>query len=98
VSAYPDIPVACLESGMVMLLEKVVHETTLEACVQRIYAEQQKATIEGFPCPACRVWFTFKETPTGHELVTSKEAIVLPTQRPSCRYRPLRGPLFVPRS
>lgn len=86
-SSYPDIPVACLQSGLVMLLEMVVDPMTMEHCVQRVYVEGQKAEIEGFPCPACRIQFDVEQIPP----------VVLPAGKPSCRYRPLRGPLFVPR-
>jgi hypothetical protein len=104
--SYPDIPVACTESGLVMLLELVVDPLTLEHSVQKVYVEGQKAEVEGFPCPACRIRFDVEKIPTtdrisgpseGVEIEIRGKAVVVPTGKASCRYRPLRGPLFVPR-
>jgi hypothetical protein len=95
--SYPDIPVACVESGMVMLLEKVVSEISLEHCTELIYRDGTKVELEGHPCPACRIRFSIEEVPTGMEFATVGKPVVIPTGKSSCKYRPLRGPLFVPR-
>lgn len=105
-SNYPDIPVACEESGLVMLLEKVVDPVTLEFCVQTVYKDGTKAWIEGFPCPACRIRFDVQRIQTtvpadgGRALSIEQvgtKPVVVPTGKASCKYRPLRGPLHVPR-
>lgn len=95
--SFPDIPVACLESGMVMLLERVVDETTLDFCVRKIYEDGQKAWVEGFPCPACRIRFDVERPPADVDPRPAGKIVWVPSGKASCRYRPLRGPLFVPR-
>ena len=98
--SYPDILVACTESGLVMLLEKVVDPATFDARVQ-VYTDGQKVLIDGFPCPGCRIRFElvpYQEPglPAGMTPRAVSVPEVRATQKPSCKYRPLRGPLFVP--
>ncbi len=82
---------------MVMLLEKVVDESVLMFCIGKVHEDGVEARIEGFPCPACRIKFDVAAVPTGVELKAVGKAFVLPTGKASCKYRPLRGPLYVPR-
>lgn len=90
--SYGDILVVCEESGLVMLLEKVVDPVTLEFSVQTVYKDGAKAWVQGFACPACRIQLV--DAKVGQDVYTTSVAA---SGKPSCRYRPLRGPLHVPR-
>jgi len=79
-----DIPVACMCSGAIYSLDRI-----LEGSVDTVVSARGKLTrgeissVEGRPCGDCR--FQPSSTACGTKLAT-------------CTYRLLRGPLFVPRS
>ena len=79
-----DIPVACTMSGAVYLLEAVVEVSDGEGLLARRVIEAQgiNARLTGLPCSACR-------SNVSTDRWTEKSAV--------CTYRPLRGPLYVPR-
>lgn len=78
-----DIPVACMCSGAIYTLDRI-----LEGSVDTVVVARGKLTrgeitsIEGRPCGDCRSQPSY--TACGPKLAT-------------CTYRLLRGPLFVPR-
>jgi len=80
-----DIPVACTVSGAVYLLEAVVERNPGEAEGARRYLEVHgvNARLTGIPCASCR-------TNVSTDRWTEKAE--------TCQYRPLRGPLYVPRA
>jgi hypothetical protein len=79
-----DIPVACTSSGAVYLLEAVVEVNDGEALLARRVIEAQgvNARLTGLPCASCR-------SVVSTDRRTEKAEV--------CTYRPLRGPLHVPR-
>lgn len=79
-----DIPVACTVSGAVYLLEAVVERNEGEAALARRVIEVQgvNARLTGIPCSSCR-------SNVSTDRWTEKADV--------CTYRPLRGPLHVPR-
>lgn len=82
-SAFADVPVACTRSGLIVLLEAVLPERDYELAIEKLHRLGGKTTFRGRVCPECR--FTGVQVdPTGRTEQT-------------CEYRPLRGPLFVPR-
>ena len=80
-----DIPVACTVSGAVYLLDAVVERNPGEAKLARRVIEVHgvNARVIGIPCSACR-------TNVSTDRWTEKSDV--------CQYRPLRGPLYVPRA
>ena len=79
-----DVPVACVESGAVYLLRKVVGENPrhLANALQGLERDGVNMRFVGVPCSDCR--FTVS---TDTDLTKSS----------TCEYRPLQGPLYVPR-
>lgn len=77
-NAYPDVPVACVESGLILVLERVLPEKDYELAIEKLHRLGVKTTFVGRICSGCVLTKTISGTPT-------------------CEYRPLRGPLFVPR-
>jgi hypothetical protein len=79
-----DIPVACTSSGAIYLLEQVVSVNAgdLERAVRVLEVSGTEARLIGLPCAACR-------STVSTDLRIEKSVV--------CTYRPLRGPLFVPR-
>lgn len=82
--AKQDVPVACVSSGAVLTLEAVVGGVPggLQLALSALDKFGVEARFTGSPCPACRF--------------TSSAARRL-EKAATCEYRPLRGPLFVPR-
>ncbi|MGI0148682.1 MAG: hypothetical protein ACREDF_04020 [Thermoplasmata archaeon] len=83
---------ACTRSGLVMVLDGIFWETPdrevlCETAVRNVNEMGPEARITGKPCPGCRVGpeHPFIGPPSGLSSV------------PTCEYRPLQGPLFVPR-
>jgi hypothetical protein len=82
-TVYGDIPVACTESGLIAILDNVVDGGPDEVKTFRISILNRLATsFQGKPCAACRF------TPS---TATSLEKLS------TCEWRPLSGPLFVPK-
>jgi hypothetical protein len=80
---YGDIPVACTTSGSVSLLDAVVEGGPEDVKAMRVVILNGLGTrFDGIPCAACR------STPS-----TSKSL----ERRSTCEWRPLVGPLFVPK-
>ena len=79
-----DIPVACTVSGALYLLEQVVSVNAgdLERAVRALEIEGVNSRLVGLPCAACR-------TNVSTDRWTEKASV--------CMYRPLQGPLYVPR-
>jgi hypothetical protein len=80
-----DVPVACTVSGAVYTLRKVVGGETpkeLEVALRGLERDGVNMRFVGVPCSDCR--FTVS---TDRDL----------GKRSTCEYRPLRGPLYVPR-
>jgi hypothetical protein len=84
VSAFSDVPVACTKSGIIVLLVALLPEKDYEHAIEKLHRLDGKTTFVGRVCPVCYVQ-RFSIDPTGRTDQT-------------CEYRPLRGPLFVPRS
>ena len=82
-----DVPVACTSSGSVSVLSSIITgggEIVLEALYRRLMDEGISFRTVGIPCAACRF------TPSDNVKVGSEKLA-------TCEYRPLRGPLYVPR-
>ena len=83
-----DIPVACCSSGVVMLLDGVVlpgphpRSVSIEAIRGLVELGGTDARFDGRPCPSCR------------SRLSSDDLL---EKRTLCTYRPLKGPLYVPR-
>lgn len=82
-SNFADVPVACTKSGLIVLLEAVLPEKDYELAIVKLHRVGGGTTFKGRACAECRHTRPSID-PTGREEQT-------------CEYRPLRGPLFVPR-
>jgi len=83
VSNFADVPVACTKSGLIVLLEALLPEKDYELAVEKLHRLDGKTTFHGRACAECR----------------QTRPVIDPTGRvdQACEYRPLKGPLFVPR-
>jgi hypothetical protein len=78
-----DIPVACICSGAIYALDRIVEGSVDTLVTVRGKVIRGDVTvINGRPCADCR--FQPSDSACGEKLTT-------------CAYRPLAGPLFVPR-
>ena len=82
-SNFADVPVACTRSGLVILLVALLPEKDYELAIEKLHRLDGKLTFHGPVCAACKF-----DRPRIHPMGQTD---------PTCEYRPLRGPLFVPR-
>lgn len=80
-----DVLIACTTSGAVYLLEQVVsvNPGDLETAIKALKASGAEARLIGLPCAACRATVST-------DRVMQRSLV--------CTYRPLQGPLYVPRT
>lgn len=81
-SGQEDVPVACTRSGIVMTLEKAARPEEYARSAHEVRVRGVAARIVGRVCAGCRF---------------QSSADDLSSDKSFCEYRPLRGPLFVPR-
>lgn len=85
-SSFADVPVACTKSGLVLILEAVLPEKDYELAIEKMHRLGGKVTFTGRGCAGCY--------PHGSTFQNAADRTI---QTASCEYRPLKGPLFVPR-
>lgn len=82
-SGFADVPVACTKSGIIVVLSAILPAADYDHAVEKLHRLDGKTTFVGRVCAECRL------------TRPSIDPVGLITQ--TCEYRPLRGPLFIPR-
>ena len=80
-----DVPIACTESGAVYTLAMVAegNPAFMANAIATVERDGVNARFVAIPCADCR------STPSSARSLT---------RRSTCEYRPLQGPLYVPRA